>query len=184
MLFHRSPRLLLRPVFAEDWQAIYAGINDFAVVSMLASAPWPYREEDAREFAALPCTSRSLRFAIALPGLRGAPVIGGIGFEMGEEGAEVGYWLARPYWGRGYATEAGAAVVEMTQALGIERLVADYAIDNPASGRVLAKLGFRETGEVREQFSRGRGGLMPVRRMVLDMRTVVCDRAEPHLQAA
>lgn len=184
MLFHRSPRLLLRPVFAEDWQAVHAGINDFAVVSMLASAPWPYREDDAREFTALASNLRSLRFAMALPGLRGAPVIGCIGFEAGEEGAELGYWLARPYWGRGYATEAGGAAVEMMRALGFDRLAAGYAIDNPASGRVLAKLGFQETGEVREQFSRGRGALVPVRRMGMNLRTIVGDQHLPHLQAA
>lgn len=184
MLFHRSPRLLLRPIFEEDWQAIHAGINDFGVVGMLASAPWPYREEDAREFAATPVSRNSLRFVITLPGQHGAPLIGTIGIESGKHGWELGYWLARPYWGRGYATEAGRAVIEIASTLGIDHIQAGYALDNPASGRVLAKIGFRETGEVLEQFSRGRGGMMSVRRVAMDARVSVEQLAEPQLQAA
>lgn len=184
MLFHRSPRLLLRPIFEEDWQAIHAGINDFGVVRMLASAPWPYREEDAREFAATPAARNSLRFVITLPGQNGAPVIGTIGLELGQRGMELGYWLARPYWGRGYATEAGGAVIEIASMLGINHIQAGFALDNPASGRVLAKIGFQETGEVLEQFSRGRGCMTPVRRVAMDVRAIANEPAEPQLQAA
>lgn len=63
---------------------------------------------------------------------------------------ELGYWLAPDRWNRGYATEAGRAVIDMARhALGLDRIVARHHLDNPASGRVLAKLGFREAGRGR-----------------------------------
>jgi RimJ/RimL family protein N-acetyltransferase len=59
---------------------------------------------------------------------------------------ELGYWLGKPYWGRGYVSEAAAAVVEYAFGwLNQPALVAGYFVDNPASGRVLEKLGFVET---------------------------------------
>lgn len=63
-MFHRSPRLLLRPIWPEDWQALLAGLADEAVVRNLARAPWPYLEKDAREFAALPADPLAPRFLI------------------------------------------------------------------------------------------------------------------------
>ena len=61
---------------------------------------------------------------------------------------EFGYWLGKPYWGQGYATEAGGRVVAFAfEELKAERLNAGWFHDNPASGRVLAKLGFRPAGE-------------------------------------
>ena len=61
-------------------------------------------------------------------------------------------------WGRGYATEAGRAVVEIARhALGLKRLHAGYFLDNPASGRVLEKLCSRPSGRVVPRFSKARG---------------------------
>src|SRR3546814_5651513 len=77
-----------------------------------------------------------------------AEIVGGIDFHRGDDGAhELGYWLTPAVWGRGYATEAGHAVIAMARhALGYRRLPAWHFVDNPASARVLAKLGFRPTG--------------------------------------
>ncbi len=165
-MFHRSERLLLRPIFCEDWPAIYQAINDAGVVRMLASAPWPYGEQDARDFASLPFNPRQPRFALTLPGENGAELIGCVGMDRCDEGLELGYWIARPYWAQGFATEAGNAVIKLAHMMGETRLHAGHAVDNPASGRVLEKIGFRPTGESREQFSKGRGEAMPVKRYV------------------
>jgi len=163
-MFHRSERLLLRPVFEEDWEAIYDGINDQTVVRMLANAPWPYGVDDARAFASRkrePGPSQ-VRFAITLPCVTGSKLIGVIGMGDRGNGVEIGYWVARAHWGNGYATEAGRAVIEIARMLGHRRLVAGHAIDNPASGRVLSKLGFRPTGEVSPEHFMGRGDEIPV----------------------
>ena len=122
-MFHRSPRLLLRPVWPEDWQAIHRGIADEGVVRNLARAPWPYSEADAREFAARPAdpllpsflvTRAADGVVIGSAGLGVAPSEGRAANDSGilaDGPAELGYWIARAHWGRGYATEAGAAVI-------------------------------------------------------------------------
>lgn len=170
-MFHRSDRLLLRPVFAEDWQEIYQGINDEGVVRMLASAPWPYREDDAREFAARPFDLAKPRLLVQLAESLGSPVIGCIGLDRKDEGTEMGYWIARPFWGQGFATEAGRALLMLARMLGHRTILAGHALDNPASGKVLQKLGFRPTGEVRSQFSKGRGQETQVARYVKEIAT-------------
>ena len=70
----------------------------------------------------------------------------------------MGYWIAREHWGRGFATEAATALLAIADTLGIERLEASYFSDNPASGRVLEKLGFKPTGLRAPRYSCARGG--------------------------
>ena len=65
-MFHRSERLLLRPAWPEDWQAVHAAIADEGIVRNLATAPWPYSAADARAWCALPFTPEAPRFVITL----------------------------------------------------------------------------------------------------------------------
>ena len=157
-MFHRSERLFLRPVFAEDWEAILAGVADEQIVRNLARAPWPYRESDAKSFASLEQDRRLPHFLVTLPG---QGVIGSAGMGEVDGEAELGYWIARPFWGQGYATEAARGVIEIARSLGHRRLVAGHFFDNPASGKVLRKLGFRPTGKARQRFSCARGCEVP-----------------------
>ena len=158
-MFARTERLLLRPAWDEDVPALHSAIGDEGVVRNLARAPWPYRLEDARTFVGLardPALPDFLVFARTL----GAPrLIGGVGLAREDSGAiELGYWIARPYWGLGFATEAARAVIGMAdQSLRIDELVAGHFLDNPASANVLHKLGFKPTGDVFMRRSLGRG---------------------------
>lgn len=163
-MFYRSERLFLRPAFPEDSRELYHAICDAAVVANLSRAPWPYRLVDAEEACSRVADAQAPSFLITLPSTIGAPIVGGVGFRREGEGIELGYWIARDHWGNGYATEAGRAALEIAGALGRERVLAGHFIDNPASGRVLRKLGFRETGEVRPTFCRARGGEMVLAR--------------------
>lgn len=157
-MFARTDRLLLRPAWPEDAQALQAAISDEAVIRNLAQAPWPYRLGDAERFVALP-RDPSLPDFLIFSRTRASPrLVGGIGLMRAEEGVELGYWIARPYWGLGFASEAGRAVIEYADtALRLPRLTAGHFVDNPASGHVLHKLGFRPTGEVVQRMSQGRG---------------------------
>jgi RimJ/RimL family protein N-acetyltransferase len=169
-MFHRSERLFLRPVFAEDWQAVYRGICDEGVAVMLAGAPWPYRKAHAREFVTMLPDAANPRLAITLPGEPGAPLIGVASLHSENGEAAIGFWLAREHWGCGYATEAVRALCEISRALGHTRLHAGHFLDNPRAGRVLRKAGFVETGEVCPVESRARGGeVVLTRRFVLDL---------------
>ena len=73
------------------------------------------------------------------------------------------YWFGRPYWGQGFATEAATAFVSEANKLGA--LNAGHFVDNPASGRVLSKVGFTYTGETLAMFSLGRGESVGCKRM-------------------
>jgi len=149
-MFARTERLLLRPGWREDAPALFRAIADEGIFRNLAQAPWPYMMADAEAFLT---RERSPHEACCLIFLRGdgAPaLVGGIGFGRTPEGElEFGYWVARPFWGRGIATEAGAALIANARdSLRLPRLVAGHFTDNPASGRVLEKLGFRTTGAI------------------------------------
>ena len=83
-----------------------------------------------------------------------------------------GYWVARAFWGRGIASEACAAVIDIARALGLRQLEASHFIDNPASARVLDKLGFESTGIIAPRMSCARGEEVPARLMRLRLAEV------------
>ncbi|MGE5953211.1 MAG: GNAT family N-acetyltransferase [Qipengyuania vulgaris] len=156
-MFHVTERLLLRPAWPEDAEALFGGIADKGVVRNLASAPWPYLPEHARQFVMRAAEPRYPKFLVTRPGQAGSDLIGCIGIDPGEGGAELGYWIARPAWGQGYATEAGRGILEVARLLGHTHLRAGHFMDNPASGKVLRKLGFVPTGKSATRHSCGRG---------------------------
>lgn len=169
-MFIRTKRLFLRPPFPEDWRGILSGINDAGVVRMLARAPWPYTAADAQAFCNRLRDPFELEFAITLPGVHGAPLIGMIGLNAALDVPEVGYWIARGHRRQGFAAEALGGVLDIARMLGAARVAAGHFVDNPASGGVLRKAGFAETGEVRATNALGRGGqLVLERRFVRDM---------------
>ena len=171
-MFARTERLLLRPGWIQDAPALFRAIADEGVIRNLASPPWPYKPADAEAFLATerragePCTLIFLRTGAA------PELIGTIGIGRKPGGArELGYWIARPHWGRGYATEAGRAMLAFARdSLRLERIEAGHFLDNPASGRVLEKLGFRPTGRIAPRFSAGRGEAVPSRELELELR--------------
>jgi RimJ/RimL family protein N-acetyltransferase len=166
-MFIRSERLFLRPGWPEEWPELLALIDDAGVVRNLARAPWPYTAEDARAFIARPQERMLPHFLITLPAAGGARLIGSAGLGRDGDEIELGYWIGRPYWGQGYATEAVRAVLNQARALGHRRIVASHFTDNPASGRVLSKAGFRPTGEKRIRYSAGRQGVGLAQRYAL-----------------
>ena len=70
----------------------------------------------------------------------------------------MGYWIGRQHWGKGFATEAGQALIDIARTLKLPRLEASHFLDKPASGRVLEKLGFIPTGMSATRYSCARGG--------------------------
>ena len=170
-MFVRTPRLLLRPGWSEDAPALFRAIRDEAVVRNLANVPWPYMPEDAETFLSRDRDPAEPAMLIFLRTGAAPELIGGIGFGRKPEGAvELGYWLARAHWGRGYATEAGGAVLDAARhSLRLKRVEAGHFLDNPASGRVLEKLGFRPTGAIVPRWSAGRGEIVPSRELVLEL---------------
>lgn len=171
-MFARTRRLTLRPGWPEDAAALTAAIAHEEVVTRLSRAPWPYAMSDAEAFLATPRGPAEAMFLILAHDCGDGPaLIGGIGVHAEADGHEIGYWLTPSAWGRGYAAEAGHAVIQIARyTLGLRRLGGAHFLDNPASGRVLSKLGFRPTGETQALFSRGRNAEAAVVRFDLDLR--------------
>lgn len=144
-MFIRSERLFLRPGWPEDWQELHTRIADEGVVRNLARAPWPYTADHAREFAGRTQQARFPHFFVTLPGTDGARLVGVCGIHESGRGTELGYWIAREFWNRGFATEAARAMLTIARVLGHARIHASHFVDNPASGRVLRKLCFTPT---------------------------------------
>ena len=169
-MFARTPRLLLRPGFPEDAPALAQAIGDEFIVRNLASAPWPYRMRDAEAFLASPRDPVLPSFLI-FERTNGAPnLVGSCGLGRRASGSvELGYWIARSYWSRGFATEAAVALIDIARTLGLTQLEGSHFLDNPASARVLEKLGFEPAGIVVPRMSCARGVEAPARLMRLDL---------------
>ena len=163
-MFARTTRLLLRPGFPEDAPALAKAIGDFGIVRNLATAPWPYRLRDAEAFLAAPRDPVLPSFLIFERTPADPRLVGSCGFGRRPSGAiEMGYWIARTDWGRGFAGESGAALIEIARALRLPAIEASHFLDNPASGRVLEKLGFEPIGIVAPRRCFARGGDSPAR---------------------
>ncbi|MFA5955052.1 GNAT family N-acetyltransferase [Hyphomicrobium sp.] len=138
-----TARLNLRTVLHDDAARIAALAGDWDVASMTGRIPFPYSEQAANQWVDGVSEQEEV-FGIDLDG----GLIGICGFTLDESGdAELGYWIGKPYWGQGYATEAARAV--MTHGfskLGVRRFVCKHLTGNEASARVIQKLGFRYTG--------------------------------------
>jgi RimJ/RimL family protein N-acetyltransferase len=163
-----TPRLLLRAPGPDDAPRIAALADDIGVARMTSRLPHPYGRQDAEAFlahiaAAGPEGEHAFGIEHANDGL-----IGMIGLHsQGGLGPEIGYWLGRAYWGRGFATEAARAALDWARDVWRRRvLVAGHFADNPASGQVLVKAGFLYTGEVERRYSLARGEVAPTRMMV------------------
>ena len=125
---------------------------------MTTRMPYPYGLADARAFVALSQEldpRRQITFALEH---QDAGVIGCLGFHSnGRAPLEIGYWLGRPHWGKGLATEAVRAALKWAaEEWGRRAIASGHFDDNDASAKVLIKAGFLYTGEVQRRFSRAR----------------------------
>ena len=167
-MFLRTERLFLRPAWLEDAPELTRAIGREPVVHMLARVPWPYREEDARQWIEAPSDPRLPSLLLTLPD-EGGRIVGGCGLHDQDGRAELGYLVAPEYWGRGDATEAVRGLLLLARIAGHRRITARHAMDNPASGRVLRKAGFRPTGRACPFDSLGRGARVEGPEYVLDL---------------
>jgi len=140
-------RLKLRPYAQDDIAELIRLIGTREVAATTGRIPHPYTEKDARRFVADAQGDDEVRLAVTLRS--DGRMIGGIGLRPFEphQHAELGYWLGVPYWGKGFATEAAREMLRYGfETLRLHRIFATHFIHNPASGRILMKLGMRHEG--------------------------------------
>lgn len=153
------PNCLLRPWSPGDKAALVRHANNRKVWRNLTDLfPHPYTEADANAWLAVAGKpGASMHLAIELDG----EAIGGIGIIAGRDVSrytgQFGYWLGEAHWGKGIATAAGRAVLAHAFAhTDLVRLEAPVFAWNPASMRVLEKIGFqRECVRRRSVFKDG-----------------------------
>jgi [ribosomal protein S5]-alanine N-acetyltransferase len=142
-----TARLILRPYREADIPELVPLIGAREVAATTLRIPHPYTEENARAFLALRQEPGKIWLATTLRG--DGRQIGGIGLRVDDQHqhAELAYWLGVPYWGNGYATEGAREILRYGfEDLGLHRIFASHFEHNPASGRILVKLGMRYEG--------------------------------------
>lgn len=158
-------RLLLRELRDEDANALAIALCNLSISRNTSSIPHPYSIADAVDFIERQKSKNSTSVKKVVT-LKSAPheLIGSVRLHINPANrrCELGYWIAEPHWSHGYATEAAAFMVDYAfSVLKFPEVSADYNTDNPASGHVLYRLGFFETGKG-EDFCVAQGKHVPI----------------------
>lgn len=176
-----TERLVLRPPHEDDIADLVKLANDRRIADMLARMPHPYGEAEARSFIDM-TANRTQGCAYALTLAETGAFIGGAGLDTKPRGLELGYWVGEPHWGKGFATEAAHALIDLAfRATDIEQLNASCRVVNEASRRVIHKCGFQYVGQ--GMINSASAGRVPVEQYVLDRKTWVSLRTWAHADA-
>lgn len=172
-----TERILLRPWREEDAEVLYRYASDPEVGPQ---AGWsPHKSVDESRYIIRILFANDHTWAIVLKETN--EPIGCIGYYtasesnigIGQHDVEVGYWVARPYWNRGIATEALQLLIDYCfRQRGFRTLWADHFLDNQASGRVMQKCGFKDTGLLNHCSRLAIGSDRQVKVMRLDNETI------------
>ena len=151
----RTARLLLRPFRTDDAEDVRRLAGDYAVADTTLNVPHPYEPGMAEDWidSHAPGWEAGELAVYAVTLADSGELIGAISLQVDGEfrRANLGYWIGRPYWNRGYCTEAARALADFGfDTLQLNRVHASHLARNPASGRVMAKIGMRREGVLRE----------------------------------
>lgn len=151
----QTERLILRPIVTADAPEIEKLAGAREVADGTLTIPHPYPNGAANQWMAAHQADHERTGSIVLAITRrdSGALCGTIGLhiEPNHQRAELGYWIGVPYWNRGYVTEAARALIDYGfRTLGLRRIFAQHYANNPASGRVLRKLGMRHEGRLRQ----------------------------------
>ena len=150
----QTARLVLRPFAASDAARLSELAGAVEIADTTISIPHPYSLQQAMDWIAGHESQRGrVIFAITEEGsaqLAGCVELRDLDSEHAQ--GELSFWVGKPFWGFGYATEAGAVVVQLGfESLDLNRIYAFHMARNPASGRVLQKLGLQREGLLRQR---------------------------------
>lgn len=152
-----TSRLILRPFTLADAATVQRLAGEREVAAMTLSIPHPYTDGIAAAWIATHSQAFQTREAITFAVVRREdntlcgcvslrfPTVDAVTTNT----AELGYWIGKPYWGKGYCTEATSRLLQYGfEDLGVEAVYASHFVRNPASGRVMRKLGLHYRGFV------------------------------------
>ena len=169
----QTDRIILRPWLESDAETLFKYASDPEVGPRAGWSPHQSVEESLQVIRSV--FNNDHTWAIVLKetgeaiGCMGYYVYDESNISIGENDAEPGYWVARPYWNQGFCTEALRLLIDYCfNVKGFHTLWSDFFVDNPASGRVMEKCGFRDTGLVNFCSHLYQGGNRPVKIMRID----------------
>ncbi len=147
-------RLDLRPFHLDDAPLVQRLAGDRAIAHTTLRIPHPYPDGAAKVWIGThaPAFADDAQCTLAVVSHEAGQLIGAIhlGIDRTADSAELGYWIGRAWWGQGYATEAAQTLVRFGfRELRLHRIHATHLTRNPASGRVMQKLGMRHEGTCR-----------------------------------
>lgn len=149
-----TQRLILRPFQLEDEGEVYRICKEKEIAAFTSTIPHPYPRAQAEHWIKQQPDNwrQGKSIVLALVIKRTKRIIGSIGLTICEtdQNAELGYVVEKESWGNGYCSEAAAELLRFGfDRLGLHRIHAHHVTANPASGRVLEKVGMREEGLLR-----------------------------------
>lgn len=151
-----TDRLVLRLFQESDAPAVTRMCNNYNLYKSTLNLPYPYSIEDALGWIALHQENyKSDRFyEFAVTDKESGELYGAVALSNNQKfsNGEIAYWIGEEFWGKGFATEAAQAVVDFAfRVKAYHKVYARYFISNPASGKVMQKLGMKEEGILMEQ---------------------------------
>jgi ribosomal-protein-alanine N-acetyltransferase len=154
-----TTRLILRPFTVADARDVQRLAGEREIASTTLNVPHPYEDGMAEQWIGTHQEKYERGELVNFAIVRRADnaLIGAIGLRITPQHthAELGYWLGTPYWNAGYGTEAARAVVAYGfERLGLHRIHASHMTRNPASGRVLQKIGMHYEGCLRQHVNK------------------------------
>ena len=153
-----TKRLILRELEQGDQKQLIEGINNLNISKWLLVVPYPYNKKDA-DWWIKNCIKNYKKkdketYPLAIELKEEKKIIGGIGLDdinKFQGRASVGYWIAEPYWKKGYASEALSELLKFAfNKLKLRRIEANVFVGNPASGKLLEKFGAKLEGTLRK----------------------------------
>lgn len=154
-----TTRLILRPFTLADAPEVQRLAGDRDIASTTLHVPHPYEDGMAEQWIGTHQEryerGESINFAIVLRATN--RLVGAMSLQINQQHnhAELGYWIGKPFWNQGYCTEAARAVVQYGFAvLGLHRVYATYLTRNPASGRVMQKIGMIYEGCLKQHIKK------------------------------
>ncbi|WP_343660383.1 GNAT family N-acetyltransferase [Chryseobacterium sp.] len=142
-----TERLILSKLEEKDIPFIVEYLQHRIYSDLTSNIPYPYTESDARFWLRMSkdAFENNTGYTFGIRNKEGH-IIGAIGLHDREDDkAELGYWLGIPYWNKGYVTEAAKAIVDFGfNELGFHKIFATHFLHNPASGRIMEKIGMEQ----------------------------------------
>ncbi|MBD3290921.1 GNAT family N-acetyltransferase [candidate division KSB1 bacterium] len=155
-----TERLILRPFELSDAADVQRYAGDYEVAKMTTNIPHPYEDGMAEEWIGTHEKQfvEKSELTLAITHKQEKYLIGAIGLvriKKEHQHAEMGYWIGKPFWGKGYCTEAARAMLDYSfNSLNLNRVHANHMVHNPASGKVMRKIGMKYEGRLRKHFNK------------------------------